>query len=254
VGVLLLIVLVGGGVASYFVFFRQKGPHRGREVTTEPNIKNTGNSNNGSNANSNQPEPPKTPTNNAPPNSVKFENSSTNLDGKLAQHFVDFYFYYPQSWQKNSKAGVPGAANFIEVERKLPPDYTQEDVTVSWYDSKGTVEADLAAKLPALIKERTASLAKSYPEFQKVSEGKTTINGIEGYELRFKAVSRATDKGDIYIWGRVVYLPPGDEKSSKGVTINMLTTSLAPELKSVDDVGVKGELPVILNSFTLGKS
>ena len=254
VGVLLLIVLVGGGVASYFVFFRQKGPHRGREVTTEPNIKNTGNSNNGSNANSNQPEPPKTPTNNAPPNSVKFENSSTNLDGKLAQHFVDFYFYYPKSWQKSPKAGVAGAANFVEVDRALPPDDTQENLTVSWYDSKGTVEADLAGALPALIKKIDASYSRNLVDYKKVSEGKTTINGIEGYEFRFVATGRSTNKGDFTIWGRVVFLPPGDEKSTKGVSLYILTTSLAPELKSVDDVGLKGELPVILNSFTLGKS
>ena len=32
----------------------------------------------------------------------------------------------------------------------------------------------------------------------------------------------------------------------------MLTTSLAPELASAEDVGTKGELPVILNSFRMG--
>jgi hypothetical protein len=33
----------------------------------------------------------------------------------------------------------------------------------------------------------------------------------------------------------------------------MLATSLAPELKNVDDVGVKGELPMLLESFRFGK-
>ena len=252
VGVLLLVVLVGGGVASYFIFIKNKGPRRGREVTVEPKIKNTGNSNEISNANSNQPMTP--PTVDAPPNSFKFENTSSSLDGKLAQHYVDFYFYYPKSWQKSAKAGVAGSANFVEVGRVLPPDYTQENLTVSWYDSKGTVEADLAGRLPALIRERDASWRRNLVDYKKVSEGKTTINGIEGYEFRFAAMALGTDKGDFNIWGRVVFLPPGDEKSTKGVTLYMLTTSLAPELKSVDDVGLKGELPIILNSFTLGKS
>lgn len=252
VGVLLLVVLVGGAVASYFLFFRQKAPRRGRELIEEPKLKNTGNSN--ESANSNQPETPKPPTANAPPNSLKFENSSINLDGKLAQHYVDFYFYYSKSWQKSAKAGVAGAANFVEVGRALPPDDTQENLTVSWYESKGTVEADLAGSLPALIRKLDAFYSKNLVDYKKVSEGKTTINGIEGYEFRFLATGRSTEKGNFNIWGRVVYLPPGDEKSTKGVTLYMLTTSLAPELKSVDDVGVKGELPVILNSFTLGKS
>jgi hypothetical protein len=33
----------------------------------------------------------------------------------------------------------------------------------------------------------------------------------------------------------------------------MLTTSLAPELKSADDIGLKGELPMLLESFRFGK-
>ncbi len=252
VGVLVLLALIAGGVGGYFFFKGTRGPRRGKPVAVEPDVNNNANSN-GEIKNTPPPvEKPKIAE--APPNSVKFANESANLDGKLAAHYVDFYFYYPKTWQKSSKAGVPGAANFVEVERKLPPDFTQENVTVSWYDSKGTLAADLQGKLPALIKGRSANLAASLPEYQKVSEGKTTVNGIEGYEFRFKAVSRETDKGDIYIWGRVVFLPPGDEKSTKGVTLYMLTTSLAPELKGVDDIGVKGELPIILNSFTLGKS
>lgn len=254
VGGLFLLLIIGGGVGAYFYLKDEKpAANNGGVVTDSPVVSSNANS---SNTNTNtepdlslKPKPVE-----APPNSVKFENSASSLDGKLADNYVDFYFFYPQAWQKNPKAGVPGAANFVEVERKLPPDFTQENLTVSWYDSKGTVEADLAGKLPALIKERDANLAKSYPEYQKISEGKTTINGIDGYEFRFKAFSKGTEKGDINIWGRVVFLPPGNSESAKGVTLYMLTTSLAPELQSVDDVGVKGELPMILNSFTLGKS
>jgi hypothetical protein len=33
----------------------------------------------------------------------------------------------------------------------------------------------------------------------------------------------------------------------------MFSTSLAPELSGVEDVGQKGEMPVILDSFRLGK-
>lgn len=251
-GGFLLLVLIAGGVGAYFYLQRNKTTNDGGSVVpNNPTIDNNANTN----SNSSVPTLPNQPrATEAPPDSVKFENSQASLDGKLKDHYVDFYFYYPQSWQKSDKAGVSGAANFVDIERRLPPDFTQENLTVSWYESKGTVEADLAGKLPALIKERDANLAKIYPEYQKVSEGKTTINGIEGYEFRFKAFSRATAKGDINIWGRIVFLPPGDEESTKGVTLYMFTTSLAPELQSIDDVGAKGELPMILNSFTLGKS
>jgi hypothetical protein len=253
VGVLLLVVLVGGGVASYFLFIKGKTPRRGREVTVEP-LKDTSNTNEGLKTDTNQPEPPKPAIPDAPKDALKFENSATSLDGKLAEHYVDFYFYYPKTWQKSAKAGVSGSANFVEVGRVLPPEDTQENLTVSWYESKGTVEADLAGALPALIKKFDATYSRNLVDYKKVSEGKTTINGIEGYEFRFLALGKSPTKGDFNIWGRVVFLPPGDEKSTKGVTLYMLTTSLAPELMSVDDVGLKGELPIILNSFTLGKS
>jgi hypothetical protein len=252
VGVLLLLILAVGGTGAYFYFKRSKAVEQHNDgVTVNQTLDNNSNaSNNANNATTKGPETIK-PKVEAPPNSVKFENSAASLDGKLAEHYVDFYFFYPQKWQKSPKAGVAGSANFVEVMRMLSPDQMQEDLTVSWYDSKGTVEADLAGKLPALIKDANANLAQSLAEYEKVSEGKTTINGIEGYEFRFRGVSY---QGDSKIWGRIVYLPPGDEQSNKGVTLYMLTTSLAPELQSVDDVGVKGELPVILNSFTLGKS
>jgi flagellar basal body-associated protein FliL len=255
VAVLFLLIVAVGGVGGYLYWKRSKtvasNANNGGVTVNQP-LETGSNSNNNSTTTTSDPK--LKPKVEAPPNSVKFENSASNLDGKLAERYVDFYFYYPQTWQKSAKAGVPGASNFAEVERFIPPDYTQEKLVVGYYLSKGTVEADLAGKLPDVIKEQDAKLAKSYPEYQKVSEGKTTINGIDGYEFRFKAMSRNTEKGDITFWGRVVFLPPGDEQSNKGVTLYMLTTSLAPELQSVDDVGIKGELPVILNSFTLGKS
>src|SRR5439155_18223218 len=77
-----------------------------------------------------------------PPNAVAFINSKDNLDGKLAEHYVDFSFYYPNSWKKDPSAGVSGASNFAKVERRLPPDFTQENFAVGWYSSAGSAEAD----------------------------------------------------------------------------------------------------------------
>ena len=96
-------------------------------------------------------------------------------------------------------------------------------------------------------------MAKGFPEYQKVSEGPTKINSLDGYEFRFTSVSKGTEKGDINLWGRVVFLPTGVEGDQNGATIIMLATSLAPELSGVQDVGEKGQMPVILESFRFGK-
>ena len=50
----------------------------------------------------------------------------------------------------------------------------------------------------------------------------------------------------------MIFVPPADG-GKNGVTLLMLATSLAPELKTIDDVGVKGELPMMLESFRFGK-
>ena len=202
--------------------------------------------------------PPKTenvkevPPYSAPPNAVQFVNSKNKLDGKLAEHYVDFSFYYPQDWQKDPKAGVHGASNFAKVERRLPPDFTQENFAVGWYASAGSADGDRAA-FPGLAANLSSQFAKGFPDgYRKVSEGPVKAGEYDGYEFRFQSISRNTERGDIKIWGRVIFLPPVNGGNS-GVTLLMLATSLAPELKDVGDVGVKGDLPMMLQSFRFGK-
>jgi hypothetical protein len=216
----------------------------------------TGNENANENANSNAETASETSHNVAPfvppPNSVAFVNSDANLDGKLAEHYVDFSFYYPRAWKSDPKSGVAGASNFVKVERLLPPDYTQEQFAVAWYESGGTIEAD-RDKFPKLVETLNNSY-KQFPEYRKVSEGDTKINSYDGHEFRFESISRNTDKGDIKLWGRVVFLPPGVAGEKNGLILLMLATSLAPELSSISDVGTKGEMPLILDSFRFGKT
>jgi flagellar basal body-associated protein FliL len=199
-----------------------------------------------------------TPAENVPPsftppaNAVQFVNSSDKLDGKLAEHYVDFSFYYPDNWQKDPKSGVAGASNFAKVERRLPPDFTQENFAVGWYSSSGSLETDQSL-FHSLTESMSSQFEKSFPEYHKVSEGATKVGVYGGYEFRFTSLSRDTAKGDIKLWGRVIFLPPQDGGRS-GVTLLMLATSLAPELESVTDVGEKGELPMILESFRFGRA
>jgi len=186
-----------------------------------------------------------------PADAVQFVNSKKNLDGKLAEHYVDFSFYYPKSWQKDPKAGVPGARNFVKVERGLPPNYTLENFAVGLYASAGSVENDRAA-FHALAEKLSSQFAENIGNYHKTSEGETKVGLYDGYEFRFEGLSQQTDKGQFKIWGRAIFLPPVDG-GTNGVTLLMLATSLAPELKSVADVGEKGDLPMLLQSFRFGK-
>ncbi len=249
---LLLILGVGAVVAAYFLVLKPRLEQPDREaavVTTNNENENTA---------SETTNPPVADSNNAeefvpPPDAAQFANSKANLDGKLAEHYLDFSFYYPKSWKTDPEAGVPGASNFAKVERRLPPDFTQENFAVGWYTSKGTFAAD-EATFPQLVEILGNNLARGFPEYRKVSEGPTKINSLDGYEFRFTSVSKGTEKGDINLWGRVVFLPTGVEGDQTGATIIMLATSLAPELSGVGDVGEKGQMPVILESFRFGRN
>jgi hypothetical protein len=254
---ILLVLGVGAVVAAFFLVIKPRLDQMNSEqpIVASPdqneNVNNSVNNNANTNTAETKTEGEKTESEFvAPPNTVKFENSQPNLDGKLAEHYFDFSFYYPNDWAADPKAGVPGANNFAKVERRLR-DITQENFAVGWYTSKGTF-ADDEPSFPQLVEVLGANLAKSFPDYRKVSEGPTKVNSLDGYEFRFVS-SQGSEKGDIQLWGRVIFLPTGVAGDQTGATLVMLATSMAPELSGVEDVGEKGQAPVILESFRFGK-
>jgi hypothetical protein len=258
-GLVLLLLLGVGGAAAVFVYVIKPKieamGERGVVVQREEQpVANTNSSTNTAPENTNQAtEQPEVAPFVPPADAVEFSNSKESLDGKLAEHYLDFSFYYPKTWDLDPKAGVSGANNFVKVERRLPPDFTQENFAVGWYQSNGSFASDQPT-FPQLVKRFSESLSKNFPEYRKVSEGPTKVNSLEGYEFRFASFSKGTEKGDLQLWGRVIFLPTGVEGETAGATLSMLTTSLAPELSGVQDVGEKGGMPLILESFRFGKN
>lgn len=261
-GILVVLLVFGAvlGVVAYIVVPRMipafqarrtalPTPEPSRPVIIQPTPKVEPTPTNTETPNATPPNEP--PPYSPPSDAVEFVNSNKNLDGKLAEHYVDFSFYYPERWEKDPKAGVPGATNFAKVERRLAPDFTQENFAVGWYSSSGSATDDRAL-FPTLAANLSAQFAKNFPEYRKVSEGETKAGVYDGYEFRFESTSRNTVKGDLKVWGRVIFIPPTDG-GKNGVTLLMLATSLAPELRTIDDVGAKGELPMTLESFRFGK-
>jgi hypothetical protein len=252
-GLLLLLLLGGGALAGVFFFVvKPRLDEIAAQRKTERPVENTNVSTPTPASSVEAPSPTPGDAFVPPPGTVQFTNSNEKLDGKLAEHYFDFSFYYPENWARDPKAGVPGATNFVKVDRTLPPDFTQENFAVGWYTSTGTFVGDLPS-YPQRVQEFSSSLAKIIPEYRKVSEGPTKINSMQGYEFRWEGLSKGTERGDLKLWGRVVFLPTGTEGDTTGATLSMLCTSLAGELSSVEDVGVRGEAPVILDSFRFGK-
>jgi len=255
IGILLLLFLLGGGalVGVFFVFVKprldQMAAQRNPEQPANVNLSTPTPA-----GTVETPTPAPTPeeTYVPPTGTVQFVNSNEKLDGKLAEHYLDFSFYYSEKWTRDPKAGVAGASNFVKVDRVLPPDFTQENFAIGWYTSTGTFVGDLPS-YPQRATEFSNSLAKVFPNYKKVSEGPTKVNSMDAYEFRWEGLAKGTDRGDLNLWGRVIFLPTGKEGDTTGATLIMFCTNLAGELSSVEDVGVRGETPVILESFRFGK-
>jgi serine/threonine protein kinase len=186
-----------------------------------------------------------------PPNFVRFENLKTDLDGKLAENYIPFSLAYPQIWENSESGGKPGAANFLDISNRLANGLPLEQLLVSWYESKGTFEADRAA-FPNLVKKLTAVYAKEIPAFRKVGEGETTLNGRAAYEVKYSGKVKDSEGKNVEIYGRTIFLPIGKEDGKSGLLLTMLATNLSQTISNPNDVGEKGELKEILNTFDIG--
>ena len=179
-----------------------------------------------------------------PPNTIYFQNSKEDLKGDLAKNFLGFSLYYPKDWKQNDAKG-----KYLDISKSAASGTMIEQMLVSYYDSKGTFETDTES-FPALVKETNATLKEIVPNYEVVSEGEKTVNnGWRAYEIKFKGSGKTAKGEDITLWGRRLFIPTARPGMKNGYVITMLATSLSPVVENVDDVGVKGELAAILESF-----
>lgn len=180
-----------------------------------------------------------------PPNSVYFENSKENLSKDLLKYYRGFSLYYPNNWKKNNPEN-----KFIDISINAPNEVPIEQIMISPYESKGTFSLD-KDEFPKLVEKSNKDLTESLNgNYEVVSEGETTIqNGRwKAYEVKFRG------KGEIggeptTLWGRRLWIPVQRPGARSGFIITMLATSFSNEVKSVEDVGVKGKLAEILYTF-----
>ncbi len=180
-----------------------------------------------------------------PADAVYFENSKQNLKPEAAKNFLGFSLYFPKDWQQSDASG-----NFLDISKKAPTGTPIEQMLVSFYESRGTFKAD-REMFPRLVKDKTEAQLKAFvPNYQTVSEGETTVNsGWRAYEVKFEGAGKTANGENIKLFGRRLYIPAARNGMKNGYVLTMLATSLSPDVKSADDVGVKGDLAEILETF-----
>lgn len=192
-----------------------------------------------------------------PPNTTFFQSSRSGLKGDLYRNFVGFSLYYPNGWkvmrpQENAEGKIRG--KFLDISRSTPDGMLMEQMLVSYYPTTGTYAED-AAKFRDLVKETNETLKKLIPNYQVVSEGETRLNGgWRAYEVKFQASGPDGNGGRMNLWGRRIFIPPARPGVRSGSEITMLATSNSADVRSVDDVGTRGELASVLQTFEPGRN
>jgi hypothetical protein len=189
--------------------------------------------------------PPTTRQISPPPDTEFFVNSKASLKGDLAKNFRGFSFYYPKDWTKNSSR-----EHFVDVARRGATGTPIEQILVSYYESKGTFAADREI-FQKLVNKSDQDLKKALGDgYKLLSQGETNINGEwKAYEMKFQQEGVTKNGDKITLWGRRLWIPAARSGVKSGFVITMLATSLSPEVKSADDLGVKGELATVMQTF-----
>ncbi len=188
---------------------------------------------------------------------LRFVNSPDGLDGKRASNYADFSFDYPASWKLRKGKDAQYDTNFVEAGNETVDSKGQRNVietfNVGYLQAGGGGPAEMLALAPTLFAQLEPQIAKGFPNYRKLSQGLTKLGPYEAYELRAQALlpGEPGKKGSD-VWLRIVLVAP-PAKGQNGVSLFMISTSLAEGMRGIDDVGAKGGTATIANSFRLGK-
>jgi hypothetical protein len=176
----------------------------------------------------------------------RYNSMSAQIPASMQEHLVPFTFSFPPQFQI-----VPSSGNFVKVEEGTAPgtedNFTFENFGVGYFNIPG--DGVDAVAMPMLIAQLGSQFAAGFPGYREVSQFEEEVSGYKGRAMIFESELKGTPRGDVKIFGKLVMVrKPG---ATKGVTIIMLATTEDPEIKTVHDVGMKGDLPGIIQSFQL---
>ena len=182
------------------------------------------------------------------PNSVPKEqwdvyvNRKDGLPSSLQEKFVAFRFIYPKTFKVQSQSNV----NFVKVEKYAEGggNNTAENFAVG-YASFNPPSVQNTALYDQLLDSLGKQIAGGFHNYTELKRIDVTIDGVHSRAAFFQA--DFNDAAKTMIYGKTIVVHPPGKKN--GVTILLLGTSLSRDIKSADDLGVKGDTAGILRSF-----
>jgi hypothetical protein len=171
-----------------------------------------------------------------------YVNAKEDLPSSLQPNFVAFSFDYPKSFALQPQSEV----NFVKIEKYAAAGKgnTAENFAVgyAWFTPP---DANSDALYDKLLDDLGKQLAGSFHNYKELKRQPETVGAVNSRAALFQA--DFNDPGKTMIWGKTIVVHPPGKKN--GVTILILGTSLGRDVRSADDLGMKGDTADILRSF-----
>jgi len=181
----------------------------------------------------------------AAPGTKIFVNERDAVPAGLKDRFVRFAFHYPDTF-----AMAPDNNAFVRIEKK-EGDTAVASFAVSQIAIPSS-KAEGATFYPPMMKEMSQWLAtktSGYEELsQKAASFKSPHHYYDGWDMHWQSHEKAAP-GNVDFYGRVLFLR--ESTKSPGVMLTMVVRASDPAVTSAMDVGERGDLALILQSFRL---
>jgi len=182
----------------------------------------------------------------AAPGTQIFVSASDTIPAELKNRFVPFAFHYPDSFKV-----VPDKDAFIRLERQENGEPVVRFAVGSLVLRSSSAESGTI--YPPLMKEMSEQVATTFPGYRELSQKPADFKSphfyYDGWDMRWQAGANDTVPGKASFYGRVLFLR--ESSTTRAVTITMTVAASDPEVASAADVGEKGDLALMLQSFRL---
>jgi hypothetical protein len=172
---------------------------------------------------------------------ISFTNQMSNTPDSLKPYYTRFSFQYPTEFNL-----LEDHSNFVKGEEE-EEGFTLENFAVGYMTATPGMSNEQA--YPVLMQQLSQQIAQGFQGYQELGQFPESVGGVRGRGMRWTALARNTPKGDVRFMGHVILARK--EGQPHGVAIIMIATNLDEEVKSPEDVGVKGDLARILPTFRL---
>lgn len=183
----------------------------------------------------------------APHGTAIFVNQNRELDAFLAKNYLDAIFVYPAGWEMNEEVRKNGNG-FIRVSRKVTDERKDSESFQlgAWQRNPANSDQETIRGIAQRINSAMSSNMKQARDFPLEA---MRFGLYEATAWKFEGVT----KDNVHLYVKVLFLPPQNQSQTSAPLLTLIAAGgPRAEVRTPDEVGIKGELPLVLNTLRWG--